>query len=207
MPLMSPFSTVSCIILSAGDSGRMGVHKALLPFNKQKLTFLEKIIKSYQQAGINQIVVVVNSGLLWQINNLNLKLPGSVQVVENLHPEKGRFYSLQTGLKYVKTGSHVFIQNIDNPFIDKGVLNLMFENINGSMVVYPAFSGKAGHPVLIHTDVCELLDKSVCLEARIDFFLKDFPSSKIEVNDPGILVNINTPEEYRKAFDKMNSEK
>ncbi len=200
MPLMSSFSPVSCIILSAGDSGRMGMHKALLPFGKLKLTFLEKIIQSYRQAGINQIVVVVNSGLLRQINDLNLKLPGSVQIVENLHPEKGRFYSLQTGLRYVKTGSHVFIHNVDNPFIDKRVLKLMLENINSALVILPAFSGKAGHPVLIPPDVCELINKSECLEARIDCFLMDFPSSKIEVYDHGIFANINTPEDYRKAF-------
>jgi CTP:molybdopterin cytidylyltransferase MocA len=201
MPLMNPFSLVSCIILSAGDSGRMGMPKALLPFGNQKLTFLEKILQSYRQAGINQIVVVVNSGLLRQINDL--KLPESIQVVENLHPEKGRFYSLQTGMKYVKTGSHVFIQNVDNPFIDQRVLNLMIENINGALVILPAFSGKAGHPVLIHPDVCESIIRSESLEARIDCFLQDFPSLKVEVNDPGILANVNTPEDYRKAFDTL----
>jgi molybdenum cofactor cytidylyltransferase/nicotine blue oxidoreductase len=202
---MTPFSLVSCIILSAGDSGRMGMHKAMLPFGNQKLTFLEKIIKSYRHAGINQIVVVVNSGLLRQIIDMKLKLPAGIQIVENLHPEKGRFYSLQTGLKYVKTGSHVFIQNIDNPFIDQKVLNLMLEYINGALIAHPVFSGKTGHPVLIHPDVCESIISSECLDARIDCFLKDYPSLKIEVNDPGIFANINTPEDYMEAFGIVNN--
>ncbi|MBW6490473.1 MAG: NTP transferase domain-containing protein [Lentimicrobium sp.] len=197
---MRPPLPVSCIILSAGDSGRMGTHKALLPFGREKITFLEQIIKTYHQAGVDEMVVVVNSSLLMLMNELNPDLPGNVQIVENLHPEKGRFYSLQTGLKHVSTGSFVFIQNIDNPFIDKETALKMLENMNRAMIVLPAFSGKTGHPLLVHPKVCEKIIMSESSEARLDHFIQDFSAAKIEVAHGHILANINTPEDYERWF-------
>ncbi len=204
---MNPSTCISCIILSAGSSGRMGRHKALLPFGDQKICFLEKLIHAYTESGIDKIVVVVNEELQGLINEHNLKLPDNVLVVVNLHPELGRFHSLKTGLKYITKESFVFIQNADNPFIDSAILGKMIDARDQAGTVVPVSCGKAGHPVLIPPDVCESITRSESLETRIDSFLKDFPSSKIEVNDPGILVNINTQEDYRKVFDTVNTEK
>lgn len=198
---MSPSCPVSCIILSAGDSGRMGTHKALLPFGRQKVSFLEQILQVYSQAGMDEMVVVVNSDLLRILNELKPELPEQVRITENPHPEKGRFYSLQTGLKHVTADACVFIQNIDNPFIDRETLHNMLKNLHRAQVILPAFTGKTGHPVLVHPEVCRSILSSPNPDARLDSFLKDFSSVAIEVENPRILANVNTPEDYEDWFD------
>jgi len=192
---------LSCIILSAGNSGRMGMHKALLPFGKQNLTFLEKITESYSSAGIHQVIVVVNSSLYKTLNSVTLAFPDKVKLVVNRYPEKGRFFSLQTGLYFVGAGSYVFIQNADNPFVEPDVLRNMIEKREEAAVVVPVFSGKAGHPVLLNPIVCESIKTSKSPDCRLDFFLRDFSSCAVESDNNRILVNINTPSDYKREFE------
>src|SRR5512138_469991 len=47
---------ISAIILAAGESKRMGQAKMLLPWGK--LTVLERVIMTFQNAGIEDIIVV-----------------------------------------------------------------------------------------------------------------------------------------------------
>jgi molybdenum cofactor cytidylyltransferase len=192
---------ISCIILSAGNSGRMGMHKALLPFGDENLTFLEKITQSYHQAGINQVIVVLNEALYNLLKTRKIALPGEVEIVVNPHPEKGRFFSLQTGLSKVMAGSHVFIQNADNPFTEPVLLADMIENRAKAGVIFPSYSGKAGHPVLINASVCESARMCLNPDIRLDYFLRDFPSFFVESDNCRILVNINTPSDYRREFE------
>ena len=177
------------------------MHKALLPFGDENLTFLEKIVGSYLSAGIHQVIIVVNSSLYKLIKAGPLALPEEVKLVVNLHPENGRFYSLQTGLRVVAAGSYVFIQNADNPFVEPDVLRNLIEKRKEASVVVPVFSGKAGHPVLISPEVCSSILKSEIQDTRLDFFLRDFPSQFVESDNNRILININTPGDYRREFD------
>ncbi|MHC1778574.1 MAG: NTP transferase domain-containing protein [Lentimicrobium sp.] len=190
-----------CIILSAGNSGRMGMHKALLPFGHEKMTFLEKISASYQQAGIDRQIVVINKSLHRLFKSTRLSLSAEVEIVVNPYPENGRFYSLQAGMMKVGAGSYVFIQNADNPFSEPELLVNMIENRTKAGVIIPSYSGKTGHPVLINPVVCESIRLCKNPDTRLDYFLSDFPSFSIESNNRRILVNINTPDDYSREFD------
>lgn len=193
---MKPFRDTSAIILSAGNSERMGGHKALLKFDSQK-TFIQKITEVYLLAGIEQVIVVVNSELFKLINESDLALSEKVQVVININPELGRFYSLQTGVKFLIPGNACFFQNVDNPFISEKLLNELIIHKDSADVIMPAYQKKSGHPVLISSlvvrKICEIRDH----DSRIDFFLKGFEVKNSETSDHTVLVNINSPEEYK----------
>lgn len=197
---MNRFARTSCIILSAGGSGRMGMHKALLPFGSEKITFLEKISQSYSEAGFGQIVVVVNNELSALISARQLVLPRNVLLVINPFPESGRFHSLKTGMQAVTAGSSVFFQNIDNPFVFQETLWIMFELKDSAEVVLPRFSGERGHPVLLNPRVCDDIRSCDEEEYRIDHFLKRYRTRAVDTADRKILVNINTPEDYNYEF-------
>jgi len=197
---MRSFARISCVILSAGGSGRMGKHKALLPFGDENITFLEKIVSTYSAPDISQIVVVVNQQLFDLIKTNKLYLPENVSVIVNRFPEKGRFYSLQTGLKCIVDGESVFIQNVDNPFVGKAVLDLLLESRDQADVILPAFAGKTGHPVLLSPVVCKSIVSCEDPENRIDHYLKKFSTVKLETNDAKILININTGTDYDNEF-------
>jgi molybdenum cofactor cytidylyltransferase len=193
-----PFSHVSCIILSAGTSSRMGRHKALLKFDS-KNTFLQKITETYLQVGIEQVIVVVNSELFKLISESSQLLSKQVKLVLNDKPELGRFYSLQTGVKLIPTGNYCFFQNIDNPLITVELLKELILHKAKADVILPTFQNKSGHPVLINPMVVQEINAGIDYEIRIDAFLKQFAEKKIEVFDPNIFININSPDDYRKA--------
>jgi CTP:molybdopterin cytidylyltransferase MocA len=192
------FAQTSCIILSAGSSERMGAHKALLRFDNEN-NFLQKITETYLLAGIEQVIVVVNSELFKLIGESSLALYGKVKLVVNDKPELGRFYSLQTGLKLIPTGNYCFFQNIDNPFTTEELLEELILHKAKADVIIPAFQKKSGHPVLVSPLVIQRIFEGIDYKIRIDTFLNQFTEKKIEVPDPKILLNINSPNDYLNA--------
>ena len=92
------FAQTSCIILSAGSSDRMGEPKAFLRFSEDEM-FIQKITHTYVQSGLKHVIVVVNTDLHNSIHKLRIPLADEVELVVNRYPEKGRFYSLQTGVQ------------------------------------------------------------------------------------------------------------
>jgi CTP:molybdopterin cytidylyltransferase MocA len=173
----------------------MGKHKALLAFDKGT-TFLQKITETYLLAGIEQVIVVVNSILFDTIRQGDYALSAKVLLVINDKPELGRFYSLQTGIKYMLPGNFCFFQNIDNPFTSEELLRALILHKNEADVIIPSFQNKSGHPVLINPMVIREICSGVEYEARLDEFLKQFEETRIEIPDHRILININTTEDY-----------
>jgi molybdenum cofactor cytidylyltransferase len=192
------FAHTSCIILSAGSSARMGTHKALLKFDSER-TFLQKITETYSLAGIEQVIVVVHSELYKLIKKSDITLSEKVLLVINDKPELGRFYSLQTGIKHLKTGNYCFFQNIDNPFISEAWLNELIIHKGEADVIMPVFEERKGHPVLINPKVVQEIASTIDYDVRIDAFLKQFAEKRVEIQDRRIPLNINSKEDYLKA--------
>ncbi|MCD4791101.1 MAG: nucleotidyltransferase family protein, partial [Bacteroidales bacterium] len=115
----------SCVILAAGLSNRMGKKKPLLRFNNE-LTFLEKIVSVYKSWGVEKPVVVVNRDVLFKINQLKSQWLEDCKFVLNQHIGYGRFYSIKLGLQNIMKNLPVFIHNVDNPFVNHCVLQLLF---------------------------------------------------------------------------------
>jgi len=190
----------STIILSAGFSSRAEQPKAFLKYNKD-LSFLEHYIQIYQRAGIANIFIVVNSIINEQVDNLILDY-GNVELILNPKPEDGRFSSILLGLQALKQ-CPCFIQNIDNPFVDEPLVNRMMSDLGDDNYVVPEFEGKPGHPVLLSENIVNylsLLNK----EANLREELNNFQKTSLEWNDPGILANVNTQEEYREYFPDLS---
>ncbi len=195
---MHSLPRASCIILSAGESLRMMQHKALLKFDAGT-TFIHKITETYYLSGIEQLIVVLNEELYDLVINLAPSLPQKVQFVVNLYPERGRFFSLQTGLQLLNNGNYCFFQNIDNPFTSAGLLEMLYNHRDDAEVIIPSFENKPGHPVLLSPKVVQEICTTTDPGLRINDFLRQFHQQRIETPDNRILTNINSPEDYRNA--------
>jgi molybdenum cofactor cytidylyltransferase len=176
----------------------MGSHKALLKFN-DRITFLEKITQTYKEAGIEQVIVVVNTSLAEILANGGMTFSSGVEFIVNSNPEWGRFHSLHTGVSHLKSGNYCFFQNIDNPFVTSTLLQTIISAMKEADLVIPVFQDKSGHPVLFNPDIAVRILSTVEADVRIDQFLKQFCEKKIEVHDPRILININSKEDYLDA--------
>lgn len=190
-------STLSVLVLAAGNSFRMGCHKALLPF-RQDVTFIRHIVGVYQQAGLKKIGIVVNPDYSDSIRR-ELKHENSVcDFVINPHPERGRFYSVQCGLKNIDRNTGVFIQHCDMPGIDVVTIQLMMSQLKTDVVVLPQASGIAGHPVLIGSHVAGEVLNADYRETHFKNFIHTFPLVLVEVENTCITMNINTQEDYKR---------
>ncbi len=190
------------LIPAAGFSGRMGMPKAFLPFDREH-TFVEKIVEVYLHAGVQKVVVVLNRDGAAQLRRRKIAFdPGRVVVVAHSFPERGRFFSIQTGLKALGELRGIYLQNIDNPFAAETLLHGLAKMLKPGGYVVPQYGGRGGHPVLLSGAVAGRLTRVAQREANLRDLLRDFPKTVFPANDDRILTNINTPEEYRKRFGK-----
>ena len=192
---------VSALILSAGESQRMGMPKALCRW--QGTTFLESVISYLRNAGINRIGVVLGA---WESEVRAHGLSEDVEVWRNPDYHKGQLSSLQLGLKQQKSdilGTVVAL--VDHPAVKPETINTLictFKN-NPEKVVKPTYHGAGGHPILIGRDWWADIIFPPAIAGgnkRGVNTLRDVLSRHpervicIEVNDPGILLDIDTPE-------------
>ncbi len=186
--MITPFSA---IIPAAGNSRRMGQHKALLEYLPGQ-TFAEYLTSFYSSFGCNRVILILNPEThRYQFSDL------PCNIVINRHTDRGRSFSIELGLAGIHDGHLCFIHNIDNPCIDKTLLDLLLRNIAPDSFVVPVYEGRGGHPVLLGEEVVDYLKG---LEKLEDFRneLKRFRRIEVEYPDERICWNINTEENYMK---------
>ncbi len=191
---------VAGIVLAAGESSRMGEDKALLMYRGR--TFLENIVAALMDAGIQRVVVVLghHAELIGQRVNLS-----SVEVIVNQDYRRGQTSSLQAGLR-VLAGNEpgaVILCLVDHPVLSVDTLKKLISSFRftGTPVVVPQTSGKHGHPVLLGR---ELFSRILALgpDAGVDTVIHQYRDRTdfVEVTDPGILMDVDDPESYRKLM-------
>ncbi len=197
---MRSTNPVSVVILAAGNSSRMNYPKLFLPFDDGR-NFLEKILEDYIDTGINQIILVISSIIEQSTRSILLaeNLGNNIELVVNRFPEKGRFYSIQQGLKKVNSPL-CFIQNIDNPFISSSLLREMIRASRAAGFVVPVCLNKDGHPVLLSYDIVGHLLSLNGHDHHLRNELNSFTKIQLAWPDENILANINTREAYRDYF-------
>ena len=189
----------AAVLLAAGDSQRMGTPKAMLEFRKG-INFLEACLQAFRDFGCAEVVVVVNAQLYERLQSNEVSQPENAHFILNNHPERGRFFSLQCGLKALSAEMNTFFHNVDNPFITPEVLKALISREKTADVICPVYQGKRGHPVLITGKVVS----DIISERNYDWNLRDYldryHNESVQVTYPNILVNINTPEDYARLL-------
>ncbi len=185
---------IGIIILAAGLSSRMGKAKAFLKFN-DNFTFLEQIIDVYFNFGIKDIIVVLNSRDSKLTKNLNLK---TTKIIVNQYPEKGRTYSLQLGGEFLLDKDYIFLQNIDNPFINSEILEKIYSEKDKNCYISPIFNSKGGHPILIPKNIFTKIHTEITENQNLKEILQPFCRKNVLMNSKTVLININTQNEYIK---------
>lgn len=184
----------SAVIAAAGNSVRMGTDKALLPIG-QGLTFAGHLVNCFGEYGCMPVILVVND----QFDNPAINAE-NLKIVVNHHLEKGRSWSVHLGLKQVPEGFSCFIQNIDNPFINRGLLDCLLDLVIPDGYAVPVHNGQGGHPILLGSNVVQYLRSQPEVP---DFRRSLHRFTRIEATFPDerILWNINTPADYKRFIE------
>ncbi|MFH1049450.1 MAG: NTP transferase domain-containing protein [bacterium] len=193
-------NSVGALILAAGSSDRMGTLKPFLRYDNNHL-FIEKIIDSYLAIGCCHIVITIDyKNKKWLSIKNEFKEVDSVLFIHNSHPEYERFYSVQIGLLEMSDVNYCFVQNADNPFITKTVLTTLLSRRKGNAYVVPNYLKKGGHPILLGNEVMNHVLSVDNVNSNLKEVLKECQRIDCSVNDASVLININTPEDYKKYF-------
>ncbi len=189
------------VILAAGLSERMKELKAFLPYD-ENTRFIEKILSTYSDWGCSEIVVVTNPEALKQMKQTEM-IPSAATIVVNDHMELERFYSVKLGLGAIRKSSFCFIQNVDNPLITPQILDLLYDHRSYEKYVSPVFKNKRGHPVLLNRENIDHILNWPVNSANFRQVLSTMEVLKVEMPDDRVLININSPEDYQRFFNKV----
>jgi molybdenum cofactor cytidylyltransferase len=189
---------IVAVVLSAGESSRMGRPKALLPIGNQN--FIERIVAALKQSKAGRILVVLGHNadeMRQQIEHLG------IDIVINPQYKKGQLSSLQSAIRSIEKDDDcdgLLVHLVDHPYIDARLVDLMIQRFYKTkrLIVVPRHHGKRGHPVIFSRELFgELLTAPIDEGAKTVVNAHRQETLEIEWQDQGITVDIDTPELYR----------
>jgi molybdenum cofactor cytidylyltransferase len=189
---------IAAVVLSAGESSRMGRPKALLPIDGE--TFLERIVSVLKRTKIGKIVVVIGHNAAEMKQKIE-HLP--VEILINQKYRLGQLSSLHVAIRHLLDDPNcggILVHLVDHPYIDSDLVNRMIEaaDTSGKLIVVPRHRGKRGHPVILSRKLFnELLAAPLDQGAKTVVNAHPNETLAIDVDDQGVTIDIDTPDEYR----------
>jgi len=214
---MSRAPSLSGLILAAGESTRMGTDKALLAWpsagsadpGPPGQTFLSSAIRALSP--FTDVVTVV-------VGNNEQSLSPVIYatgagLVRNPAPERGQFSSLQTGLRDVLNRGRdgAMITLVDRPPASAATLQALLTAFEtalsaGKWMVVPDCGGKHGHPVLVGREMIEAFLRAPANSTARDIEHQNQQHIQyIAVDDPFVVSNVDTPQEYSALLSQISS--
>ncbi|HPT15934.1 MAG TPA: nucleotidyltransferase family protein [Kiritimatiellia bacterium] len=179
------------IVLAAGASRRMGSPKALLR-GADGAPLAARQAASLRAGGCEPVAVVLGS----EIERIRRELPPELATAENPSWAQGRASSLQAGIAaYPEADGYLFLP-VDavgaRPATVRAVLAAAAQD--SAAIWRPAHRGAPGHLLWLPRAAARKL-LALPADARVDEWARA-RSRTLEVDDPAILRNVNTPAEW-----------
>ncbi len=166
-------------------------------------TVFERSLSALLDSSVDRILVVRPAAGL-----RGVPATDRVQVVTNPHAEDGLASSIRAGMAALPGDTRaVLLALADKPLLRAETVAMLIDRFpqEGLPIVYPTFKGAQGHPVLLAS---ELFPELVRLEgdSGAKSLLRKFAERTVEVetDDVGILLDIDTPEDYAKCLKELD---
>jgi molybdenum cofactor cytidylyltransferase len=194
------------VILAAGASSRMGRPKLALPWGET--TIIGHLISTWRQLKVDQIAVVCaseNEPVHAALDRI--AFPASQRII-NPVPLRGMFSSIQSAAAWAGWNeqiSHFVIALGDQPGISATSLQaqLDFAVRHPNVVCQPMHEGRRCHPVVLPRSVFEQVTRSE--KETFREFLEPFKRACVQLDDKQLADDIDRPEDYERAIEKMST--
>ena len=180
----------------------MGRPKALLRQVQSGNTFVGHLIRVARESRLDPILVVGRPGA--DEVAAEVARAGGALVV-NAGADRGQLSSILAGLDAADAAgaSAVMVLPVDVPLLSTRVLTVVLEAAAADErpIVRAVHKGRHGHPVLFKRAVfAELRAADPLVGARAVVRADPGRVNDVEVDHPGVTLDIDTPEEYRRVF-------
>jgi len=187
------------VILGAGASARMREPKLLLPWHGT--TVIGHLLSQWSELGAAQITVVLRAGdtaLAAELDGLDFPRSSRIQ---NPQPERGMFSSITCAANWGDWQKQIAGWAIvlgDQPHLRPETLRRLLEMFkqNQEAICQPVCGGCKGHPILLPRAAFIALRLSGAATLKEFLELTPLPRVQCSVADAGLLLDMDTPEEY-----------
>ena len=184
--------TATAIVPAAGKGERFGGAKLLADIDGQ--TVLDRTLKCLFDAFIERVILVVPPGA--DYSSARWANDPRLRIVVNPDPSRGMFSSIQEGLRDA-AGDPLVVLPADMPFVSTSTVNAV---INAAVLkktlAVPVHQGRRGHPIAFPARYREAVVNTAASSTLKDAL--DATGAErydIEVADPGILRDVDRPED------------
>lgn len=182
------------ILLAAGASRRFGSHKLLAPLADDTPLAV---------ASARRLVAVL-AGSIAVVRPGDVKLAAMLKgqglgIVECAQAEQGMGHSLAAGIAATHSADAWLIMLADMPYIQESTLRRLADLLDGGVeLIAPFYKGQRGHPVGFAAKFGpELLALRDDAGAREILSRHAASLTSLDVDDPGILADVDTPDDVR----------
>jgi molybdenum cofactor cytidylyltransferase len=189
---------VEGIVLAAGESRRMGYPKPLLQIGGR--TFIEHIAET-MLAVVPRLVIVIGA----HRERVQAAIPrdNRIAVLENPHYSRGQLSSLKTGLGAITAEpTGVLVHLGDHPMVRAATFRAIVDSYDrvGKPIVIARHDGRRGHPLIFDRAIfSELLSAPEQEGARYVVNADAARVEYVDLDDPGINLDLDTPSDLKRA--------
>ena len=206
-PRRRPGQRVAGLVLAAGGSSRMGTAKALL--DAGGTTFVGRLVQTLESAGCDPVIVVVAAS---RGSVADEAARAGARLVVNPDGAGGQIGSLRAGLASLARRENlpaaVVFTPVDNPAVARATVEALIAAWGAARadIVLPRCGDRRGHPVLADMRIAHEFHEPGLPEGARTVVRRD-PGRvvEVEVEDPGAVEDIDTPERYRRRFQREPS--
>jgi molybdenum cofactor cytidylyltransferase len=194
---------IAAVILASGRSTRMGRPKALLELPGSGLSFVRALATTFRDGGALEVLVVGRP----DDERLQTEVASLARFVANPHADEGQLTSVLAALGALDrpgvTG--MLVCPVDVPLVRPSTVATLLSRFadTHAPIVRAVHHGRHGHPVLFSRSVFDELrraDRAIgarsVVRAHADRLLN------VEVDDPGVLRDVDTPEDYARLTER-----
>lgn len=189
---------IAAVVLAAGASQRFGQCKQLIRLNGKPL--LQHALDPVLKAGIDEVILVLGTEAEAILKEIDV---GRARAVRNDRPEEGMSRSLKIALAALSPATEgALIILADQPFVSPETMAALIDIFRKThpAAVIPTYNGFRGNPVLLSRS---LFDEMQQIEGNIGCraLFGNHPGRivKVAVDDPGVIIDIDTPEDFERA--------
>jgi CTP:molybdopterin cytidylyltransferase MocA len=184
----------------------MGRPKALLPCGPAGETFVRRLAFGLVEGGVEEALIVGRPEDVALRSEVDA-LPVRARYVENPQADSGQLSSVLAGLAAAdRPGVRaILVTPVDAPMLTPATVGELIKAFQSSHapIVRAVHHGRHGHPVIFSRAVfADLRHADAAQGARAVLRAHAEHIVNVEVDDPGVLGDVDTPEDYRALHDR-----